>query len=538
MKFSKRTKYMLFGSFIFLVISLRYPTTPHEIGWDSFFIHGLVNNLNHQGNFASWWIHPLSPFGLTPFSYASAVPVLVSAFSQASGLSIEITIWLFGILCGILGIFGSYLVAKELLNNDVYIFLVVFGFSTCENFLAFTTWTLTTRGFFITIMPFFLFLLFRNVNSKKFNTYSILIVLIFILLVAIHHLYTFLIFPIISYFFLKKIYPFKNLKKSKNLRKIIIIISGIFLFIIVLLIFFDILTSAPLTGQEGRIYESKFDWFKEIIKLYARQLGILGLFGIFGFVIILFKKDKSLNEIILIFIVLFLSPFILIATYMISFIAIFIYMLAALALITIYKFFLRKKKKRFAIVMFISILSISFAFSVFYQIWHPGIESETVYNEIYMEEDNYSTGLWLRYSTNDSTIYSNDEISLYRIAGVMNLKQFAGSSIEQLKNGFISTEDYEVKILSPLEPYFWSETFYKTEPDQSALNWKANQLKQEMYLSGNSKDFIQKYDIKYVLEHNQLLIDEEYENKRFFISLNENCYKIYSNPELSVWYIN
>ncbi len=71
---------MLFGSLIFLAISLRYPMVPHERGWDSFFIHGLVNTLNHKGTF-SWWVHPLSPFGLTPFSYGSAVPVLLSVFS-------------------------------------------------------------------------------------------------------------------------------------------------------------------------------------------------------------------------------------------------------------------------------------------------------------------------------------------------------------------------------------------------------------------------------------------------------------------------
>ena len=103
MKFSKRLRYSLLGSLIFTGIALRYPLVPHEIGWDSFFIHGLINTLNHYGN-TVWWIHPFSTFGLTPFSYASAGPVFLSGFSQASGLSIEISILLFGMICGIIGI--------------------------------------------------------------------------------------------------------------------------------------------------------------------------------------------------------------------------------------------------------------------------------------------------------------------------------------------------------------------------------------------------------------------------------------------------
>ena len=193
MKFSKRIKYMLLGSIIFLVIALRYPTTPHEIGWDSFFIHKLINTLNHQG-YPSWWIHPFSTFGLTPFSYASAGPVVLSGFSQVSGLSIENSILLFGIICGLLGIFGSYLVAKQIFNNDLYIFLVVFGFSTCEIFLTYTSWTMTTRGLFIAILPFFIFLILRKRELDKNIIFTILIIITFIFLVAT--------FPVLSNGFL------------------------------------------------------------------------------------------------------------------------------------------------------------------------------------------------------------------------------------------------------------------------------------------------------------------------------------------------
>ena len=123
-----------------------------------------------------------------------------------------------------------------------------------------------------------------------------------------------------------------------------------------------------------------------------------------------------------------------------------------------------------------------------------------------MEEDNYDVGLWFKYSTNDSVIYSNNIYPLKRIAGVMNLKQFPGLPIEQLENGYITVEDFEVKILSPLDPYFWSESYYQTEPNQLSLNWKAEWLKKENYNSDYSKNYINKYNIKYILEDNQLFL--------------------------------
>ena len=540
MKFPKRTKYMLFGSFIFLAFSLRYPYTPHEIGWDSYFIHGLVNTLNHHGNF-SWWVHPLSPFGLTPFSYGSAVPVTLSAFSQLSGLSIESSIWLFGIICGILGIFGSYMAAKELFNNDNYIFLTVFGFTTSQVFLGYTTWTLTTRGFFITVLPFFIFLLLKNAKAKKFNIYTFVIILIFIFLVAIHHFYSFLVLPIISYLIIKRVYlskKFAKLKKQKQLKKIINIICVIFLFLIILLILFDILNSTTLTGNVGEIYDSKFDWFFNIIIIYARQLGILGLFGIFGFFYLLFKPKISLNETLLIFFVLCLLLFIVITIYMPPFIAIFCYLLAGFGLYFIGTYFYKKKNKKFAIIILILILSISLTFSYFYRARYPDIDAETEHDEIYMEEDNYDAGLWLKLSTDDSIIYSNNVYPLKRIAGVMYLKQFPGSPIEQLENKYVSMEDFEVNLISPLDPDFWSESYYEAEPNIESINWKANRLKKENYDSNFSIDLILKYNIKYVIEDHPVFLDEKDKDKIFFTSLSDKCFKIYSNQDYSVWYIH
>ncbi len=538
MKLSKRTKYMLFGSLIFIAISLRYPFTPHEIGADSFFIHKLINALNHQGS-PTWWIHPFSTFGLTPFSYASAVPFLLSGVSQASGLSIENSILLFGILCGILGIFVSYMVAKEIFNNDLYIFLVVFGFSTGEVFLDLTTWTISTRGLFITFIPIFLFLLLRKTRLEKNFIYIFLIIVIFVYLVSIHHLYTFFLFPVIAYFMIIYIYPFKRLIHQKNIKRIIIGFSIIFFIMVPIFIIFDIFASFFEAGIRHEVLsQPKINWFIIMARTYSRQLGIMGLFAIPGFIFLVHKLHKSLNEVILLFFTLTLLPFILIVTYMTAFIAIFVYLLAGFGIYFIYNLISDKINKRAAFTIIITILLISLGASAFFQLRHPGSEAEEIYNERHMEEETYDTGLWLKYTVDDDdVIFSNDVEPLNRIAGVMYLKQFPGNKPEQLMDDYVSIEELKIERATPLSPYFWSESYYKIEASESSLEWMGHNIKRHRYDDEFSKNVINEYNIKYIIENKGSLLNQEDEDKNFFTSMNKDRYKIYSNDRLSVWYL-
>jgi hypothetical protein len=534
MKFSKRTKYMLLGSIMFLGFAFRYPFTPHEIGWDSFFIHQLINSLNHTG-YPGWWIHPFSTFGLTPLSYASAVPVLLSGFSQACGLTIEDSILLFCFICFILGVLGSYMVAKIVFNNDIYIFLVVFGFSTSEIFIDYTNWTISTRGLFITFLPIFLFLLFKRSNKM---IYHFMVIIIFVYLVAIHHLYSFLIFPLISYFIIVRAYPFKNVIQEKNIKKVIILFSILILIIIPLLIIFDIFTEFFYTGISNELLDQpKINWIEIVLRNYGRNLGIIGFFGIIGYFLLLRKQNKNLNEILLLIFVVVLLPFILIVTYMAGFISIFVYLLAGFGIFYIFKAFNQKRMRRFAQIALIFVFILSLVFTGYYTLTHPGSEPRTKYNERYLEEVTYDSGLWLKYYVDDGVMYSNDYISSYRISAVFYIKEFPGKEPVQYINGFIEIDELKIVRASPASPHFWSESFYEIESTESTLDWKSRKLKYENYESVFSQEITKQFNIKYIVENDKLLEDQEDGEKRFFVSLNDNCYEIYVNDKLSVRYL-
>ena len=188
MELSKRTKYALLGLLVILNIVLRLPVTPHEIGADSFQIHAWASSISANG-YAKWILHPLSFFGLYPFSYSSGELFLLSEISQCTSVEMEGTIWIAATFFGVLSVFTAYLMAKEIRDDFLFAFSVAFVYSTSRIFIAFTNWTVTTRGLFITLLPLLIWSLLRSCNQKEERlNYLLLSVGVLILLGTIHHL--------------------------------------------------------------------------------------------------------------------------------------------------------------------------------------------------------------------------------------------------------------------------------------------------------------------------------------------------------------
>ena len=199
MNISKRIIYALLTLLIILNLILRLPATPHEIGWDSFTIHALANSISTFGE-ARWWIHPASIGGFYPYSDPSVVPFILSGISQCTGIDMEWTIWLFSVFLGVFSIFTAYLLAGEIKKgDDIFKFLVAFGFSTSQSMLCSTTWCLSTRGLFFVLLPLFIYLMLKSRTFKL--RYGILSLVFFMLLAATHQLFI-LTIPIIAIFFI------------------------------------------------------------------------------------------------------------------------------------------------------------------------------------------------------------------------------------------------------------------------------------------------------------------------------------------------
>ena len=139
MRFTLRTKAILMGLLMLLAVVFRYPTTPHEIGWDSFTVHLMANSISEFG-YARWWIHPASIVGSYPYSgSASAVPFFISGIAQCTGMGAELAILLYSVIFGLFSVFAAYLMAGAIWDDDIFKFLTAFAFSASPGIIIHST---------------------------------------------------------------------------------------------------------------------------------------------------------------------------------------------------------------------------------------------------------------------------------------------------------------------------------------------------------------------------------------------------------------
>ncbi|MHA2182888.1 MAG: hypothetical protein ACXAAH_15830 [Promethearchaeota archaeon] len=331
MKFPKKVNYSLFGVLIFINIIIRYIFLEHEIGVDSFQIHSYANSISGFG-YATWIIHPYSYLGLTPDSYPSAVPFLLSTMSQCMNVEIEMSILLFSFMIGFIGIFGIILFAKEIKNDDLFIFFCAFLFSTSPIFLRFTLWTASTRSLFIGILPIFLWglLKIRGNNELKWKYLGMTLIL-FIILLSTHRMGLLLFFYIIAFALTIIIFrSYKKIEFNTKIPKVAIVLWFTILFLLIYLQLQNVTIYREIGMGEG--YQQGF-FFKgqgpgvilaNMVIDYGSRIGILSFIGIIGFASIFiklkkpnsaYKSKRNFNELLIILILLFTSSVLFLGLY-------------------------------------------------------------------------------------------------------------------------------------------------------------------------------------------------------------------------------
>ncbi len=156
----KAVTFALLLSILALSLALRYPTSDHEAGADSFVFHGLAQTIL-DSKFAPWLINPLSIFGLYPLSHPSGPILAVALTSEVGGIPAEGSILLLDFLSAILGTLGAFLMAREIKPDDRLVLLIAFLFSTAPRFVSSLEWQVPTRSLFTAVVPIFVWALLR-----------------------------------------------------------------------------------------------------------------------------------------------------------------------------------------------------------------------------------------------------------------------------------------------------------------------------------------------------------------------------------------
>ena len=388
-----RKEYVVIALLIILNIIIRSPVTPHELGCDSFFIHDLANSISEYG-YAKWVIHPLSFFGLYPYSYASGVPHLLSICSSITGLGTEWTIYMVSLLLGILGIFGAFVMAGEFSDNFYFKALVAFIFSLSPLALKFTVWTVSTRGMLLMLLPLFIWGLLRLYKEYR-HKYLFLSVLLFILLASSHKMFV-LTLPIIAAYLLAILLP--RIEKRINTKYSPYILSFLFIFLFFIQFLF---IKGWWTQRYTPFHGGEWYYFLvgTIFTMVAR-LGFLIPLALVGLIVILFKKDRIAKDWFLIITVLLFTPLLSHSMYFYQILLPFISLLSVIGMFYLIKPVNRFVNQRHA-VSFILIILICFSLFTL-GVRYTNTDSRGYGN--YMRESTYQLASYIQKETDNKPI--------------------------------------------------------------------------------------------------------------------------------------
>ncbi len=539
---------MLFSFLLGLNIALRYPTIQHEIGADSFVIHILGNSIT-QFHYAKWILHPLSYIGLYPLSYPSAYPFLAAGVSSSSGLDIEGSIYIISVALGLIGVFGTYFLAREIKNDDLFCFVAALTFSLSPIFIRTTFWQASTRNLFVALSPACMLLLLKT-RGFAINRVNILFVITLLTVGTSHRLGVFMIFILIAYLtgvilyaFYKQILPIvaRSKTKRKGFRVIgPLAISGIFLVLLSMLLS----GNNPLQGAQGLMVYQETVFFTGnsihilVLNLFvslAGRIGSMMIFGIFGLAYLIWKKNKGLYEVFLIVSIIFIFPTIGMRTYSSYFFLVFFSLLAGFTFFKIFKFFKRKKVIALAILIVALIASVGF-FGYMFDHWKVSKQS--------MSEATYDISIYTKYQTNN-TFITNDGLIAARVGAISGRPclPIGGATLqsngpEQLIYNYLEEEDFQI-IPIPLQKIsVGSNALYRAKGASDVeLDWTTFHGSHCNQVPAN---LVIKYNLQYLLSLNNYeggywAYGRVY-HSRFVSSIFAERYKIYDNGVLSLHY--
>lgn len=511
MKLKNSSMCLLISLLIVYNVILRYPLTPHEIGYDSFEIHTIANTVSYFG-YAKWWLHPTSIFGLYPYSYASAVPFILSGVSQSLSLDMESTIFVFSTLIGIFSAFPMYILAGKIKNDDAFKILAAFTYSSSAGILYFTTWTTSTRGLFIILLPLAIYTLLKLYTSFK---YSILVLSLIVLLFATHKLVYFLM-PVIAALFAVIVFYKLNLIDRFGIAKNIIYYAIPLCFFILLVV--------PFFTRTFMESGSRYGWIVSQLLEYMRMAGPLLIFSISGFIFFLFKRNKYFGEWFLIMAVIAMTPFLYIGKYTKWFVLFLIFLLICISLINLINLATRKNKN--VAYVLIVILLISTTFTCYYQFLH-NLNDSSSYSR-HMEEKTYVGATWIKENIGSDKRIMGGMYITSRISSISETPTML-DGVCNLAYDFIDPNALEIKRTGSIMSLKSYQHGFYSLCNTSSSGWASWAISSSSIEKPNSwaQRLIQKFNISYA-------VDNKDASSVFYRSLNQQDL-IYDNGKIRIW---
>ena len=565
MKFSKRSDYLPIGLLVIFNIVFRYPTVPHPQLPDTYCIMTLANSISSAG-YMEWFVHPLSAFGLYPLSYPAAGPLVLSIVSQTLGISMEQSVLLMSTFYGVFGCLAIYILAKAITKNDFISFITALLFSTSPLFLGFTIFKGSSRGFFIALLPLFVWVLLRwNVDRPRLK-FTVLGIFFFVLLGLIHRMVIFV--TILLFAYIITIMWIKFRKRIENGQNIPAITSsykktGIYLSIFCVLFLTGVVGMSPYSPSLGDFKSGYF--FQGLLAIpvnigieYAMGIGVIIFLAPIGLISLLQERKKDFSQIYLLVIMLCFAPFLVDQDYMRQVIGPFIFLLVGygvLKLFTVLKF----RLKNIAGPLVVSIVIVSILLPSFVTVEDKSDIYESTGHYVYMTKATSGAAVFMEKNANDCSFITNDDIGFLgrRISATSNTFGVGYCEPEILIRGFVDKDAMNVKLISLSDfEYEWkhSKNLYALQDwiyEGRYLDGKhKRRIMENEYDSPKAKKGINFYNVQYLVINNRIQNKNkwggafysmygELRKSKFLTSVYEeqNKNKIYDNNRNSIVYI-
>jgi len=532
MQFLPRTKAILMGLLILLAVVLRYPTTPHEIGWDSFGMHLMANSLSEFG-YAKWWIHPAAIIDSYPYGSTSAVPFFISGISQCTGMNVELVILLYSMFLGLFCIFAAYLMAGAIWNNNIFKFLTAFVFSTSQGILTLSTWTANARTLFIIIFPLFIYLLLRTRVFKV--RFCILTIFILLLLLVTHHYVYFTVPIMLAYFIIITVYKvgkhIESVKIPENLANFAMYAAFVIMFSVP---FFarSLLESDPRMMQD--VGDQYVLWIPYMLQNYTRYIGVLIVLSVSGYIYLLLKRNKKFGEWFLLLCLAGITPLVYTVTYMKWFVLSFTSLLIGVAITNVATVGMQEQthitKRKYATTFVVILVLFSIIFTGYYQYLHSLNDPDP--RTRYMEDKTYIGALWIKDAIDkDKNMIAETYIS-HRVFSISEVPTLTGIGGADLAYGFVDPNKLEIaQIHSPLSVAFYTHDPYKVL-NHSDTAWYTRAITSSDINDHRSYAYrsTPKFNLSYYVENKDIQTPFTWS-----VQLTKN--NLYDNGKIRVWHL-
>lgn len=403
MRLSKRTTVALLLFLLSLNLIIRYPRTPHELGFDGFVYHGMTRTIVESGH-ARWIIHPLSYLGLYPLSHPSGSLFVVGALSSIASTPIEASILVFDEVLVAVGLLGAFMMAMEIRRDEPLGLLVAAFFSLSPRLVTGLLWELPTRTLFAVLVPLLTWLLLVWNRTRGVQWIGLLVVVL-VLMMSAHRLTVLMAAVLVAFIFtailLVMIRTLRIKYASRVLGRRFRRTANVVVFLLFLSLSVGMVVLAGVLGsyETGRVGQGPA-FYTPLVNLavsLARSVGFLVVLVPLGVLAVYRVRMKGFKEAFLLMVLLVLIPTLTLRQYTGYYIVAFAAIFIGMGVVWAIRYVRRTELKlaigagTLAVVLLSSVIVLDFDLSL----------------QPYLHDHTYVHGLYVRHQT-DGTVVAND----------------------------------------------------------------------------------------------------------------------------------